>query len=74
MPCALLDSVREQPGGEALLAAAHDGVYLVGGDRLGVDSQDHALGAEHAGELVYQLGALKRCRVDRDLVRAGVQH
>jgi tRNA nucleotidyltransferase (CCA-adding enzyme) len=29
--CALLDSIREQPGGEALLAAAYDGVHLVGG-------------------------------------------
>jgi tRNA nucleotidyltransferase (CCA-adding enzyme) len=27
----VLDSAREQPGGEALLAAAYDGVYLVGG-------------------------------------------
>ncbi len=31
MQCALLDRVREQPGGEALLEAAHEGVYLVGG-------------------------------------------
>jgi tRNA nucleotidyltransferase (CCA-adding enzyme) len=29
--CALLDSVREQPGGEALLEAAYEGVHLVGG-------------------------------------------
>jgi len=29
--CALLDQVREQPGGEALLAAAYEGVHLVGG-------------------------------------------
>jgi tRNA nucleotidyltransferase (CCA-adding enzyme) len=31
LQCALLDGVREQPGGEALLAAAHEGVHLVGG-------------------------------------------
>jgi tRNA nucleotidyltransferase (CCA-adding enzyme) len=31
LQCALLDRVREQPGGEALLAAAQDGVHLVGG-------------------------------------------
>jgi tRNA nucleotidyltransferase (CCA-adding enzyme) len=31
LQCALLDRVREQPGGEALLAAAHEGVHLVGG-------------------------------------------
>ncbi len=31
MRCALLDALRQQPGGEALLAAAHDGVHLVGG-------------------------------------------
>jgi tRNA nucleotidyltransferase (CCA-adding enzyme) len=29
--CALLDQVREQPGGEALLGAAYEGVHLVGG-------------------------------------------
>jgi tRNA nucleotidyltransferase (CCA-adding enzyme) len=29
--CALIDSVREQPGGEALLAAADERVHLVGG-------------------------------------------
>jgi tRNA nucleotidyltransferase (CCA-adding enzyme) len=29
--CALLDQAREQPGGEALLAAAYEGVHLVGG-------------------------------------------
>ena len=31
MRCALLDQAREQPGGEALLAAAYEGVHLVGG-------------------------------------------
>jgi tRNA nucleotidyltransferase (CCA-adding enzyme) len=31
LPCELLDAVRHQPGGEALLNAAYDGVYLVGG-------------------------------------------
>jgi tRNA nucleotidyltransferase (CCA-adding enzyme) len=31
LKCALLDRVREQPGGEALLGAAYDGVHLVGG-------------------------------------------
>lgn len=31
MQCALLDRVREQPGGEALLGAAYEGVHLVGG-------------------------------------------
>ncbi|MFI4994052.1 MAG: hypothetical protein ACHQCH_10615 [Solirubrobacterales bacterium] len=31
MRCALVDQVREQPGGEALLAAAYEGVHLVGG-------------------------------------------
>jgi tRNA nucleotidyltransferase (CCA-adding enzyme) len=31
LPCELLDALRHQPGGEALLAAADDGVYLVGG-------------------------------------------
>ena len=31
MPSALLDALRRQPGGEQLLAAAHDGMYLVGG-------------------------------------------
>ncbi len=31
MQCALLDSIREQPGGEALLGAAYEGVHLVGG-------------------------------------------
>jgi tRNA nucleotidyltransferase (CCA-adding enzyme) len=31
LQCALLDRVREQPGGEALLGAAYEGVYLVGG-------------------------------------------
>ncbi|HEY5344625.1 MAG TPA: hypothetical protein VIJ66_13330 [Solirubrobacteraceae bacterium] len=31
MQCALLDQIREQPGGEALLAAADEGVHLVGG-------------------------------------------
>ena len=31
MQCALLDRVREQPGGEALLGAAFEGVHLVGG-------------------------------------------
>jgi tRNA nucleotidyltransferase (CCA-adding enzyme) len=29
--CALLDRVREQPGGEALLGVAYEGVHLVGG-------------------------------------------
>jgi len=31
LQCALLDQIREQPGGEALLAAADEGVHLVGG-------------------------------------------
>jgi tRNA nucleotidyltransferase (CCA-adding enzyme) len=31
LQCALLDRVREQPGGEALLGAAYEGVHLVGG-------------------------------------------
>ncbi len=31
MRCALLDALGRQPGGEELLAAAHDGVHLVGG-------------------------------------------
>lgn len=31
MQCALLDQISEQPGGEALLAAAYEGVHLVGG-------------------------------------------
>ncbi len=31
MQCALLDRVREQAGGEALLGAAYEGVHLVGG-------------------------------------------
>ena len=31
MQCALLDRVREQPGGEALLGVAYEGVHLVGG-------------------------------------------
>jgi tRNA nucleotidyltransferase (CCA-adding enzyme) len=31
LQCALLDRVREQPGGEALIGAAYDGVHLVGG-------------------------------------------
>jgi tRNA nucleotidyltransferase (CCA-adding enzyme) len=31
LQCALLDRVREQPGGEALLGAAFEGVHLVGG-------------------------------------------
>jgi tRNA nucleotidyltransferase (CCA-adding enzyme) len=31
LQCALLDRVREQPGGEALLEAAYEGVHLVGG-------------------------------------------
>lgn len=31
MQCALLDRVREQPAGEALLEAAYEGVHLVGG-------------------------------------------
>jgi tRNA nucleotidyltransferase (CCA-adding enzyme) len=31
LPSALLDALRRQPGGEQLLAAAHDGMYLVGG-------------------------------------------
>jgi tRNA nucleotidyltransferase (CCA-adding enzyme) len=43
--CALLDSVREQPGGEALLAAAYEGVHLVGG------AVRDLLHAEHPREL-----------------------
>jgi tRNA nucleotidyltransferase (CCA-adding enzyme) len=31
LPSELLDALRRQPGGEQLLAAAHDGVHLVGG-------------------------------------------
>jgi tRNA nucleotidyltransferase (CCA-adding enzyme) len=31
LPSALLDALRRQPGGEQLLAAAHDGMWLVGG-------------------------------------------
>jgi tRNA nucleotidyltransferase (CCA-adding enzyme) len=31
LQCALLERVREQPGGEALLGAAYEGVHLVGG-------------------------------------------
>jgi tRNA nucleotidyltransferase (CCA-adding enzyme) len=31
LQCALLDRIDEQPGGEALLGAAYEGVYLVGG-------------------------------------------
>ncbi len=31
MPSELLEALRAQPGGERLLAAAHEGVYLVGG-------------------------------------------
>jgi len=31
LQCALFDRVREQPGGEALLGAAYEGVHLVGG-------------------------------------------
>ena len=31
MRCALLERIREQPGGEPLLAAAYEGVHLVGG-------------------------------------------
>jgi len=31
LQCALLDRVREQPGGEALLGVAYEGVHLVGG-------------------------------------------
>jgi len=31
LQCALLDQISEQPGGEALLAAADEGVHLVGG-------------------------------------------
>jgi tRNA nucleotidyltransferase (CCA-adding enzyme) len=31
LQCALLDQIREQPGGQALLGAAYEGVHLVGG-------------------------------------------
>jgi hypothetical protein len=56
-------------------AAGHEHLPAVArGARLGVDGQHHALGAEDLGQLVEQLGALDRGRVDRDLVRPGVEH
>ena len=42
--------------------------------RLRVDREHHALGAEGVRELVDQLGALERGRVDRDLVGTRVEH
>ncbi len=76
LPGAALDALARPRDGVAAngrAAAVH--VHAVGiALAARVDGQDHALGSEHLGHLAEQLRAPHGRRVDRHLVRPGVEH